>query len=207
MKEILAHYFNEISSEQIDLLLNLKDIYLDWNSKINVISRKDIGNFDTHHLLHSLSLAKVISFKDGSEVIDIGTGGGFPGIPLAIIFPETKFTLVDSTRKKTVVVKSVAETLNLKNVEVVWARAEDIKYEYDFVVSRAVTSFPKFVEWTRNMIKKDHNNIIRNGILYLKGGDLREELEDFKKRVTIHRISNYFKESFFEEKKIVYLPL
>jgi 16S rRNA (guanine527-N7)-methyltransferase len=206
MEETLKQYFDNTTQPEIEKLLKLEELYKGWNSKINVISRKDIDNFNIHHLLHSLSVAKVIRFTKGSEIIDIGTGGGFPGIPLSIMFPEVSFTLVDSIRKKTLVVKSVAESLDLKNVKVVCDRAENIDNKYDFVISRAVTAFPKFVMWTKNMIKTQNNNTLRNGILYLKGGDLSKELGAYKNRVTIYPLGNYFRESFFEEKKIVYLP-
>ena len=207
MNMSLTDYFDNLSQKQHAQLLSLKDLYTDWNSKINVISRKDMENFNIHHLLHSLSIAKLINFKDGSEIIDIGTGGGFPGIPLAIVFTESKFTLVDSIRKKTTVVKSVAESLGLKNVEVICERAENIDQRFDFIVSRAVTAFPKFVAWTGNMIKAEQNNNMKNGILYLKGGDLKQDLGSYNTKVRIYKLSNYFNESFFDEKKIVYLPL
>lgn len=206
MEETLKSYFDNLSRSQLEKLLKLQELYSDWNRKINVISRKDIDNFNTHHLLHSLSIARIINFSDGSEVIDIGTGGGFPGIPLSILFPETKFTLVDSIRKKTMVVKAVAEALGLENIEVVCDRAENIERKYDFIISRAVTAFPKFVLWTKNMIKPVHRNSLKNGILYLKGGDLIEELGHYNKKVIIYNLSNYFTDSFFDEKKIVYLP-
>jgi len=207
MEETLTRYFDNLPESRLKKLLSLEELYKDWNNKINVISRKDIDNFNTHHLLHSLSIAKVVLFTDGSEIIDIGTGGGFPGIPLAILFPKTHFTLVDSIRKKTLVVKSVAETLKLDNVKVICERAENIDNKYDFIVSRAVTALPRFVSWTKNMIKAQQKNSLKNGILYLKGGDLIEELEVFRDQLTIYPLSNYFNESFFNEKKIVHLPL
>ncbi len=207
MEETLTRYFDNLPESRLKKLLSLEELYKDWNNKINVISRKDIDNFNTHHLLHSLSIAKVVLFTDGSEIIDIGTGGGFPGIPLAILFPKTHFTLVDSIRKKTLVVKSVAETLKLDNVKVICERAENIDSKYDFIVSRAVTALPRFVSWTKNMIKAQQKNSLKNGILYLKGGDLIEELEVFRDQLTIYPLSNYFNESFFNEKKIVHLPL
>ena len=206
MEETLKHYFDNPPQEKIDKLLKLEELYKDWNSKINVISRKDIDNFIIHHLLHSLSIARIIQFSKSSEIIDIGTGGGFPGIPLAIMFPESSFTLVDSIRKKTLVVESVAESLNLHNVKVICERAENIENKYDFVISRAVTTFPRFVSWTKNMIKPRQINTLKNGILYLKGGDLSEELGAYINRVSIYHLRNYFTESFFDEKKIVYLP-
>lgn len=207
MKETLIRYFDNLDQSRIEKLLKLEELYKDWNSKINVISRKDIENFNIHHLLHSLSIARVVTFSNGSEIIDIGTGGGFPGIPLSIIFPESNFTLVDSIRKKTLVVKSVADALELDNINVICDRAENIETRYDFVVSRAVSAFPKFVSLTKNMVKTQQMNSLKNGILYLKGGDLKQELGAFANKVTIYHISKYFSDSFFEEKKIVYLPL
>lgn len=207
MKETLIRYFDNLDQARIEKLLKLEELYKDWNSKINVISRKDIENFNIHHLLHSLSIARVVTFSNGSEIIDIGTGGGFPGIPLSILFPESNFTLVDSIRKKTLVVKSVADALELDNINVICDRAENIETRYDFIVSRAVSAFPKFVSLTKNMVKTQQMNSLKNGILYLKGGDLNQELGAFANKVTIYHISKYFSDSFFEEKKIVYLPL
>lgn len=206
MREVLKSYFDFISDPQLEKMLSLEAIYNDWNQKINVISRKDISNFNTNHLLHSLSLAKIIRFKPGTSVLDIGTGGGFPGIPLAIMFPETKFTLVDSTRKKTIVVTEVAGQLKLDNVSVEWTRAETLVNQFDFIVSRAVTAFPVFEKWTRGKFRKQDLNELKNGILYLKGGDLKDELFTFRSRVEIYELAKYFNESFFKEKKLVYLP-
>ncbi len=207
MRDLLQYHFAQLTEEQINKMLILHKLYSEWNDKINVISRKDISNFNIHHLLHSLSIARLISFKKGSKILDIGTGGGFPGIPLAIMFPDVNFTLIDSIRKKTIVVEEVSKSLDIKNVKVIWTRAEDLDDKFDFIVSRAVTAFPKFVSWTNGMISKLNQNSLKNGILYLKGGDLDEELRDYVKKVTIYPLNNYFSESFFDTKKIVYLPL
>lgn len=205
MDEILK-YFPDLSEKQIEQLSKLKDLYFEWNEKINVISRKDIDELYVKHVLHSLAIAKVMKFKDGTEVLDVGTGGGFPGIPLAILFPEVNFHLVDSIQKKILVVSEVANALELKNVKAETQRVEKLKSKYDFIVSRAVTQMPKFVGWVRGKIKKENINPLPNGILYLKGGDLSEELKDFK-TAEIYPISEFFSEDFFETKKVVYLPL
>lgn len=205
MKEIL-NYFPELTPNQIEQFTKLNDLYTDWNEKINVISRKDIDELYVKHVLHSLAIAKVMKFEKGSEVLDVGTGGGFPGIPLAILFPEVEFHLVDSIQKKILVVKEVAESLELKNVKTEATRAENVKRTYDFIVSRAVTQMPKFVEWVKPKIKKKHINSLPNGILYLKGGDLTEELKDFPKSIE-YELNEFFSEEFFETKKVVYLPL
>jgi 16S rRNA (guanine527-N7)-methyltransferase len=205
MKEIL-NYFPELTPNQIEQFTKLNDLYTEWNEKINVISRKDIDELYVKHVLHSLAIAKVMKFKQGSEVLDVGTGGGFPGIPLAILFPEVEFHLVDSIQKKILVVKEVAESLELKNVKTEATRAENVKRTYDFIVSRAVTQMPKFVEWVQSKIKKKHINSLPNGILYLKGGDLTEELKDFPKAIE-YKLNDFFSEEFFETKKVVYLPL
>lgn len=205
MKEIL-NYFPELTPNQIEQFTKLNDLYTDWNEKINVISRKDIDELYVKHVLHSLAIAKVMKFEKGSEVLDVGTGGGFPGIPLAILFPEVEFHLVDSIQKKILVVNEVAEALELKNVKAEATRAENLKRTYDFIVSRAVTQMPKFVEWVKPKIKKKHINSMPNGILYLKGGDLTEELKDFPKSIE-YELNEFFSEEFFETKKVVYLPL
>jgi len=202
----ILKYFPELSEKQINQFSLLQDLYQDWNSKINVISRKDIEMLYERHVLHSLAIAKVISFS-GADILDVGTGGGFPGMPLAIMFPESRFHLVDSIGKKITVVKEIASALQLKNVSAQQIRAEQINANYDFVVSRAVTAFPEFYNWVKNNIKKQSKGTLKNGILYLKGGDLDEELKDFKSRIRIFNISEYFTESFFETKKVIYLPI
>lgn len=206
MPGIIFRYFPELTDIQKEKLKCLKLLYDDWNKKINVISRKDMDNFYLHHVLHSLSIAKVISFQHSTRILDVGTGGGFPGIPLAIIFPDSEFVLLDSVAKKIKVVTSVAEKLELKNVSPVIKRAEDEKGKYDFVISRAVTDFISFVNITAKNIGSEHRNALRNGIFYLKGGDLSAELSVFSEKIKIWNIQEFFKESFFETKKIVYLP-
>jgi 16S rRNA (guanine527-N7)-methyltransferase len=181
-------------------------LYTDWNSKINVISRKDIEELYSRHVLHSLGIAKVIQFQPGATILDVGTGGGFPGIPLAILFPETQFYLIDIIAKKIKVVQEVAKGLGLKNVKVEQKRAELVKEEFDFIVSRAVTNMPDFVKWTKDKTKKNSVHELKNGILYLKGGDLTEELAAYK-TVQLYNLPDFFEEEFFETKKVVYLPL
>lgn len=204
--KIIQQYFPDISTTQQRQFAELEDLYQYWNAKINVISRKDIDELYTHHVLHSLGIAKVQPFLEGSNILDIGTGGGFPGIPLAILFPEVQFLLIDSIGKKIKVVEEVANTLQLKNVQAKHTRAENIIGKFDFIVSRAVTNLTKFVGWTKNKITKANNHSMANGILYLKGGDLKEELSGFK-NIKSFELSNYFKESFFETKKVVHLPI
>lgn len=203
---LLQHYFPDLSQKQLHQFNQLEELYRDWNAKINVVSRKDIEELYLRHVIHSLGIAKVISFKPKSKVLDVGTGGGFPGIPLAILFSETKFHLVDSIGKKLKVVDGIAEALGLTNIETTHGRAEDIKGEFDFIVSRAVTVMPTFVSWVKDKIRKQQQNELKNGILYLKGGDLTEELQVYR-NVTIYNLSDYFKEEFFETKKIVHLPV
>lgn len=203
MNEILK-YFPNLTEKQIGQFSALKDLYFEWNEKINVISRKDIDELYTKHVLHSLAIAKVISFKNETKVLDVGTGGGFPGIPLAIIFPEVEFHLVDSISKKILVVNEIASAIGLTNLKAETKRAEQVKSKYDFVVSRAVTAMPKFVEWIENKFEPTDKNSLPNGILYLKGGDLEEELFTFP-QAQIFEIPNYFDEHFFETKKVVYL--
>jgi 16S rRNA (guanine527-N7)-methyltransferase len=205
--ETILKYFGELTPVQIDRFKKIKELYIDWNSKINVISRQDIDDLYLKHVLHSLSIAKYIHFNNGTHVVDVGCGGGFPGIPLAIMFPDTHFTLVDSIGKKIRVVNEVAAALKLKNISAIQERAEKLPRRYDFVVSRAVTAFPEFVKLTRNLIARAHNNAIPNGIIYLKGGDFSAEIETFKKIVEVTDIPSYFDEPFFETKKIIYLPI
>jgi 16S rRNA (guanine527-N7)-methyltransferase len=205
MDEILK-YFPNLSDNQIEQFQKLDFLYHDWNEKINVISRKDIDSLYTKHILHSLAIAKVNKFEPGTYVLDVGTGGGFPGIPLAILFPETRFFLIDIIAKKIKVVQAVAEALELKNVKAEQLRAENVKGDFDFIVSRAVTNMPDFVSWVKTKIKKQNKHELKNGILYLKGGDLTEELKDFP-RATEYNISDFFEDEFFETKKVVHLPL
>lgn len=202
---LIEKYFPHLTEVQKSQFAQLGPLYKDWNEKINLISRKDIEELYTRHVLHSLGIAKVMKFKAGSRVLDVGTGGGFPGIPLAILFPETEFLLVDSIGKKINVVKDVAETLGLKNVRASHIRAEAVKEKFDFVVSRAVTQMPIFATWVRNKFEKKQINALPNGILYLKGGDLRQELRPFKDALT-YNLEDYFEDEFFETKKVVYVP-
>ena len=202
---IILKYFPNITEDQKEKFGRLKELYLDWNAKINVISRKDTENFVERHVLHSLAIAKVIEFKDGTNILDIGTGGGFPGIPLAILFPECQFYLVDSIGKKIKVVNEVAQELGLTNVKADHMRAEKVKGQYDFIVSRAVTAMPRFLNWTKGKISSDQKNDMENGILYLKGGDLTEEMASVKKAIQFFEIKEYYSEEFFETKKVVYL--
>ncbi|MEI6748071.1 MAG: 16S rRNA (guanine(527)-N(7))-methyltransferase RsmG [Bacteroidales bacterium] len=203
--EIIEHYFTGLNPLQKVQLGALQSLYIEWNSKINVISRKDMAYFYEHHVLHSLGIAKVISFAPGTKVLDAGTGGGFPGIPLAIMFPKTQFILADSIGKKITVVKAVAESLELTNVDARHARVDELKEKFDFVVSRAVTALPQFTEWVWNRILPGGHNSLRNGILYLKGGDFDEELTQFKQKPTIFDLNDYFDESYFETKKLVHI--
>ena len=205
MEEILKQFPN-LTDNQIQQFQKLEALYQDWNAKINVISRKDIDKLYTKHVLHSLAIAKIQPFEPGSYILDVGTGGGFPGIPLAILFPETRFYLIDVILKKINVVKAVAEALALKNVKAEQMRAENVKGDYDFIVSRAVTNMPDFVSWIKYKIKKQNKHQLPNGILYLKGGDLTEELKDFPK-ANEYNISEFFKDEFFETKKVVHVPL
>lgn len=205
--DIILKYFPNLTEKQIELFKQLEPLYADWNSKINVISRKDFSEFYERHVLHSLSIAKFTKFAGKTKVLDVGTGGGFPGIPLAIMFPEVKFHLVDSIGKKIKVVNGVAESLDLKNVRAEQIRAEELKQKYDFVISRAVTRLPEFVLWIRKNISRTNFNALPNGVIYLKGGDLTEEIKPFRKIVFEQELSEYFEEDFFLTKKVLHLPL
>ena len=201
--EIILKYFPNLTDEQKSHFQQLETLYKDWNEKINVISRKDIDEFYERHVLHSLGIAKIMEFADGTKVLDIGTGGGFPGIPLAILFPNVEFTLVDSIGKKITVVNAVAESLGLKNVKAYHERAEKIKDKFHFIVSRAVTQMPVFLRWLKGKFEKEQFNPKHNGVLYLKGGDLGEELAGIK--CEIYHLKDKFGEEFFDTKKVVYL--
>ena len=205
MEEILKQFPN-LTDSQKEQFHKLENLYHDWNAKINVISRKDIEQLYTKHVLHSLAIAKVQKFEPGTYILDVGTGGGFPGIPLAILFPETRFYLIDVILKKINVVKAVAEALELKNVKAEQLRAENVKGDFDFIVSRAVTNMPDFVSWVKGKTKKQNKHELANGILYLKGGDLTEELQEFPKAKE-YNISEFFSDEFFETKKVVHLPM
>jgi len=204
--EFILKYFPDLTDVQINQFQQLEALYQDWNSKINVISRKDIDELYIKHVLHSLAIAKIQKFEPGTHILDVGTGGGFPGIPLAILFPETRFYLIDVILKKINVVKAVAEALELKNVKAEQMRAENVKGDFDFIVSRAVTNMPDFVSWIKDKIKKQHKHELKNGILYLKGGDLTEELSTFP-NAKEYNIVEFFEGEFFETKKVVHLPL
>lgn len=204
--QLICSYFQGLSPLQIAQFSKLEELYSDWNSKINVISRKDMEHFYIHHVLHSLGIAKVMEFSPGTKVLDIGTGGGFPGIPLAILFPDTHFHLVDSIGKKITVVKDVVKQLNLSNVEGQQARAEELVRKYDFIISRAVTRMANFYPWVKNKIRKEEFNEFQNGILYLKGGDVDEEMEELNKSYVVYHLDDYFLEDYFETKKVIYLP-
>ena len=203
----LLNYFPNFTQDQKQQFAALQNLYEHWNAQINVVSRKDIDLLYKRHVLHSLGIAKVIEFKPKTSIMDVGCGGGFPGIPLALLFPETNFYLVDSIGKKIKVVNEIVQALGLKNVKAEHKRAEEVKEKFEFIVSRAVTEFPVFYRWVQNKISKKQFNNIPNGILYLKGGDLSEEFKDFKKRVVFYDLKDHFKEEFFETKKVVYLPV
>lgn len=207
MVDEIIKYFPDLSDLQIEKISGLKKLYMEWNRKINVISRKDMDNFNIHHLLHSMAIAKVFSFVPGSSILDAGTGGGFPGIPLSILFPDSEFTLLDSIEKKMKVVNAVSKELTLNNVRTVRSRIEEHKGKYDFIVCRAVTTFPEFVRMTSKNIHNTNKNNIKNGIIYLKGGNLTDELSQYRHNIKVWDIKDFFTESFFETKRIVYLPI
>ena len=203
--QTINKYFPNLSEKQLDQFSQLESLFKFWNEQINVISRKDTENFYERHVLHSLGIAKVIEFSDGSEILDIGTGGGFPGIPLAILFPNCSFTLVDSIGKKIKVASEVAAAIGLTNVQGIHERAENISEKFDFIVSRAVTAMPSFLQWTKGKFKLSKKHALANGILYLKGGDLSEEMKPVKQKNKIYNLSDFFSEDFFETKKVVYV--
>ncbi|MBO6878964.1 16S rRNA (guanine(527)-N(7))-methyltransferase RsmG [Winogradskyella sp.] len=204
--DLILKYFPNLTELQIAQFEALEQLYKDWNSKINVVSRKDIDELYLRHVLHSLGIAKVINFSDDSSILDVGTGGGFPGVPLAILFPNCQFHLVDSINKKLKVINAVCEAIELTNVKTTHSRVEAIDETYDFIVSRAVTAMPEFTKWVKGKIAKQQKNELKNGILYLKGGDLTDELKQYS-TVKAYLLSDYFEESFFETKKVIYLPL
>ncbi|WP_039052656.1 16S rRNA (guanine(527)-N(7))-methyltransferase RsmG [Sphingobacterium sp. T2] len=206
--DIIYKYFPKLTERQKEQFAQLEEVYPFWNDQINVISRKDIGSLYLKHVLHSLGIAKFVTeLKPGTRILDVGTGGGFPGIPLAILFPEVQFHLVDSIGKKIKVVREVAAAIGLTNVEADHIRAEQLDYKYDYVVSRAVTRLAEFLPWVRNKFEKKDKNGIPNGILYLKGGDLTEEIKEAKVKAELHALSDYFEEDFFDTKYVVYIPI
>lgn len=204
--DLILKYFPELTDKQVQQFGQLEALYKEWNTKINVISRKDIDELYLRHVLHSLGIAKVMPFADEASILDVGTGGGFPGVPLAILFPNCQFHLVDSINKKLKVIKGVADSIELTNIRTTHSRVEAIDETYDFIVSRAVTAMPEFTKWVKGKISKKQNNILKNGILYLKGGDLTEELKQYAK-VKAYLLSDYFEEDFFETKKVIHLPM
>ena len=206
--KIIEKYFPNLTDKQKEQISKLDSLYRDWNAKINVISRKDIDNIYVHHVLHSLAIAKAIRFKDGSRILDFGTGGGFPGIPLAIMFPNCKFRLIDGTGKKIMVANEVAKALGLQNVEAIHRRGEEEKGEYDFIVSRAVMQLPLLMRIIQKYISKKEKNALPNGLLCLKGGDLKEELKPYQNIVDVMPLEDMFDEEWFkEDKKLIYLPM
>ena len=205
--DLLLKYFPNLTPLQLHQFEALEGMYRDWNAKINVISRKDIDELYVRHVLHSLSIAKMIRFRPGTTLLDVGTGGGFPGIPLAILFPECQFTLIDAIGKKITVVQAVADQLELTNVKAQKNRIQEIKLKYDFVLSRAVTAFPEFIAMVRKNVSPQSNNAIPNGIIYLKGGDFEAEISPFRATAEIYDLSKIFTEPFFETKKAIYLPV
>lgn len=205
--DIIKKYFPDLTQDQVEKFTKLQDLYIYWNEQINVISRKDIEQLYERHVLHSLGIAKLISFSPGSHILDVGTGGGFPGIPLAILFPESNFHLVDSIGKKIKVVTEISNALELDNVQATHGRAEKVKENFDFIVSRAVTRMNKFLPWVRNKIKQNQNHTLHNGVLYLKGGDIEEEMEEINYPYRYLDLKDVFEEEFFETKKVVYVNL
>ncbi len=206
MKQIMR-YFPQLTEEQQRQLTMLDELYREWNAKINVISRKDIDNLYEHHVLHSMAIAKMVTFRKGSRILDFGTGGGFPGIPLAILFPECDFKLIDGTGKKIRVAQEVSDAIGLKNCHPEHLRGEDEKGKYDFVVSRAVMPLPDLVKIVRKNISKEQQNALPNGVICLKGGDLQAETQPFRRIVESASLSQWFSEEWFKEKSIIYLPL
>ncbi len=205
--ELIKRYFSNLSTKQIEQLTQLEELYTYWNSQINLISRKDIDNFYERHVLHSLAIAKLIDFRPHTKVLDVGTGGGFPGIPLSIVFPEVEFTLVDSIGKKIKVVNEVIKSLQLRNAKGIHTNSKNVQDKFDFIVSRAVTSFDNFMPLIKGKIKHVDKNSLPNGVLYLKGGDLSHELRKFKKSSMLYPIKDFFKEEFFNTKYVVYISL
>ncbi len=205
--EVITKYFADLSDQQIKQFGQLGSLYDEWNTRINVVSRKDIEQLYERHVLHSLAIARFIQFKPGTRVLDVGTGGGFPGIPLAIFFPETTFLLVDSIGKKIKVVNEIANALNLQNIKAEHIRVEEVSQKFDFVVSRAVTAFPRFVSMVQSKVSKQNNNDLPNGIIYLKGGDFEEEISSFGQQVKVYDLQNYFQEEFFETKRLIHLAV
>lgn len=207
MITIIEKYFPQLTEQQKQQFTQLGELYIHWNAQINLISRTDMDNLYEKHILHSLAIAKVVNFKDFSEILDVGTGGGFPGIPLAIMFPFCQFHLVDSIGKKIKVVNEIVTALGLANVKAEQMRAEQVEGEYDFIVSRAVTRLLPFYGWVKGKVNINNYNSVRNGILYLKGGDLKEEIKELGKKSRVYELSDYFTEAFFETKKIVHVPM
>jgi 16S rRNA (guanine527-N7)-methyltransferase len=203
---IIIKYFPQLTGRQVEQFAALDSLYREWNNRINVISRRDIDDLYEHHILHSLSIARIVGFASGAEILDVGTGGGFPGIPLAILFPDTNFLLIDSIGKKLKVVDAIAEALQLKNVHTMHIRAEELARKFDFVISRAVTSLPNFIPWISRKFTERQLHDVPNGAFFLKGGDLSEELANYRHIATVYPVKDIFEEPFFEEKKIVYIP-